>query len=72
MMLKIYQPRTTLNDMTQSEVDSLTSKAEMLRTRFKIIHTELQMMMSDDEYENGLLKSYDMTTLLIIKSLSNF
>jgi len=39
----------------------------MLRTRFKIIHTELQMMMNDDEYENGFLKSYDMT-LSIIKS----
>ena len=57
-----------VDDMTLSEVDVLTSKAEKMRTQFRSIHTELQMMMSEDAYENEFLKSYD-KTLSVIKSI---
>ena len=56
-----------IEEMTKQEVETLTIKVEALRTRFRTIHAELLIMLSDD-YEQQFLKLHE-KTLSVIKDI---
>ena len=53
-----------IEEMAGDEVNNITTKVNTLRTRFKTIHSELQLLTSD-RYEEQYLKTFDRTILSV-------
>ena len=54
-----------IDELTKSEIDTLTSKFETLRTRFRTIHAELKILLNEDDYEKQYQKLYEKTLISI-------